>query len=164
MPVIAWSQNLTDERCRQVGVAKAASKDELLSQADVISIHLVLSERTRGLIGGREFGLMKPTAYLINTSRGAIIDQAALVEALESKKIAGAGIDVYDVEPLPLDSPMRRLPRSIVTPHLGYATEGNYREYYGKTVENIVAFLDERPIRVLNPTRVPLPAPAGAQP
>ncbi len=164
MPVIAWSQNLTEERCREVGVAKAASKDELLSQADVISIHLVLSERTRGLIGTREFGLMKPTAYLVNTSRGPIVDQAALVEALESKTIAGAGIDVYDVEPLPLDSPMRRLPRSIVTPHLGYATEGNYREYYGKTIENIAAFLDGRPIRILNPTRQHLRLPTADAP
>lgn len=150
MPVIAWSQNLTEERCRAVGVTKAATKDELLSQADVVSIHLVLSDRTRGLIGRREFGLMKPTAYLINTSRGPIVDQAALVEALEAKRIGGAGIDVYDVEPLPLDSPMRHLPHSIITPHLGYATEENYRGYYSKTVENIMAFLDGHPIRVLN--------------
>ena len=150
MTVMAWSQNLTEERCRDVGVTKATSKDELLSKADVVSIHLVLSDRTRGLIGRREFGLMKPTAYLINTSRGPIVDQAALIEALETKRIAGAGIDVYDVEPLPPDSPMRHLPRSIITPHLGYATEGNYREYYGKTVENILAFLDGHPIRVIN--------------
>lgn len=159
MTVIAWSQNLTEERCQAVGVTKAASKDELLAQADVVSIHLVLSERTRGLIGRREFGLMKPTAYLINTSRGPIVDQAALIQALEAKKIAGAGVDVYDIEPLPLDSPMRRLPRSIITPHLGYATEGNYREGYGKTVENIVAFLDGRPLRILNPTRQNLRPP-----
>lgn len=151
MNAIAWSQNLTEERCQTVGVTKAASKDELLSKADVVSIHLVLSDRTRGLVGKREFGLMKPTAYLINTSRWPIVDQAAMVEAVESQRIAGVGIDVYDIEPLPLDSPMRRLPRSIVTPHLGYATQENYREYYTKTVENIVAYLDGRPIRVLNP-------------
>jgi phosphoglycerate dehydrogenase-like enzyme len=151
MKVIAWSQNLTEERCRAVGATKAASKDELLSKADVVSIHLVLSDRTRGLIGRRELGLMKPTAYLVNTSRGPIVDQAALIEALEKKRIAGAGVDVYDVEPLPPDHPMRRLPCSIITPHLGYVTLDNYREYFGKTVENIVAFLDGRPIRVLNP-------------
>jgi phosphoglycerate dehydrogenase-like enzyme len=150
MSVIAWSQNLTAERCRAIGVTKAASKDELLSNADVVSIHLVLSDRTRGLIGRREFGLMKPTAYLVNTSRGPIVDQAAMIEAVETNRIAGVGLDVYDTEPAPLDSPMRRLPRSIITPHLGYATAENYRAYYEKTVENIVAFLDGRPIRVIN--------------
>ena len=152
MKVIAWSQNLTEERCRAVGVTKAASKDELLSAADVVSIHLVLSDRTRGLIGKREFGLMKPAAYLVNTSRGPIIDEAALIEAMNDKTIAGIGLDVYAVEPLPQDHPIRRLPRSIITPHLGYATRENYREYYAKTVENIIAYLDGKPIRVMNPT------------
>jgi phosphoglycerate dehydrogenase-like enzyme len=151
MNVIAWSQNLTEERCRAAGATKAASKDELLSTADVVTIHLVLSDRTRGLIGEREFGLMKPTAYLVNTSRGPIVDEAALIKAVETKSIAGAGIDVYDVEPLPASHPMRRLPRSIITPHLGYVTAGNYREYYAKTVENVVAWLNGNPIRVLNP-------------
>lgn len=151
MNVIAWSQNLTEERCRAVNATKAASEDELLSKADVMSIHLVLSDRTRGLIGRREFGLMKPTAYLVNTSRGPIIDEAALVEAVEQKRIAGIGLDVYDVEPLPADHPLRRLPDTVITPHLGYVTESNYREYYGKSVENIVAFLDGAPRRVINP-------------
>ncbi len=151
MNVTAWSQNLTEERCRAVGAIKAGSKDELLSKADVVTIHLVLSERTRGLIGRREFGLMKPTVYLVNTSRGPIVDQAALIEALETQRIAGAGIDVYDVEPLPADHPMRRLPNSVITPHLGYVTVDNYRVFYPKAVENIGAFLDGKPIRVLNP-------------
>lgn len=151
MTVTAWSQNLTEERCRAAGAVKAASKDELLSRADVVTIHLVLSDRTRGLIGRREFGLMKPTAYLVNTSRGPIVDQAALIEALETQRIAGAGIDVYDVEPLPVDHPMRRLPNSVITPHLGYVTVDNYRVFYPKAVENIGAFLDGKPVRVLNP-------------
>jgi phosphoglycerate dehydrogenase-like enzyme len=151
MNVIAWSQNLTEERCRVVGAMKAASKDDLLSKADVMSIHLVLSERTSGLIGRREFALMKPTAYLVNTSRGPIVDEAALIEAVKQKRIAGIGIDVYDVEPLPTDHPLRRLPGTVITPHLGYVTEGNYREYYGKSVENIIAYLDGAPRRVLNP-------------
>jgi phosphoglycerate dehydrogenase-like enzyme len=150
MKVMAWSQNLTEERCRAIGVTKASGKDELLSNADVISIHLVLSDRTRGLIGRREFGLMKPTAFLVNTSRGPIIDEAALIEAMEGKRIAGIGLDVYATEPLPKDHPIRRLPRSIITPHLGYATAENYREYYTKTVENILAYLDGKPIRVIN--------------
>lgn len=151
MKPLAWSQNLTEERCRAVGASKAASKDELLSKADVVTIHLVLSERTRGIIGRREIGLMKPTAYLVNTSRGPIVEQAALIEALETQRIAGAGIDVYDVEPLPADHPMRRLSNSVITPHLGYVTVDNYRVFYPKMVENIAAFLDGAPIRVLNP-------------
>ena len=151
MNVIAWSQNLTEERCRAVNATKAASKDELLSQADVMSIHLVLSDRTRGLIGKREFALMKPTAYLVNTSRGPIIDEAALIEAAKQKRIAGIGLDVYDVEPLAADHPLRNMPGTVITPHLGYVTESNYRDYYGKSVENIVAFLDGKPRRVINP-------------
>ncbi len=151
MTVTAWSQNLTEERCRAAGAVKAGSKDELLSKADVVTIHLVLSDRTRGLIGRREFALMKPTAYLVNTSRGPIVEQSALIEALETQRIAGAGIDVYDVEPLPADHPMRRLPNSVITPHLGYVTVDNYRVFYPKAVENIGAFLDGKPIRVLNP-------------
>ena len=150
MKVIAWSQNLTEERCRAVGAAKSASKDALLGEADVVSIHLILSERTRSLIGQREFALMKPTAYLVNTSRGPIIDEAALIEAVKQKRLAGIGIDVYDVEPLPADHPLRHLPGTVITPHLGYVTEGNYRDYYGKSVENIVAFLDGVPRRVIN--------------
>lgn len=151
MKVIAWSQNLTEERCRAVGATKSASKDALLREADVVSIHLILSDRTRGLIGQREFGLMKPTAYLVNTSRGPIIDEAALIEAAKHKRLAGIGIDVYGIEPLPADHPLRQLPGTVITPHLGYVTEGNYRDYYNKSVENIVGFLDGAPRRVLNP-------------
>ena len=151
MNVIAWSQNLTEARCAEVGVKYAGSKQALLSNADVITIHLALSDRTRGLIGKAELALMKPSAYLVNTSRGPIVDTAALIDVLEKGKIAGAGIDVYDVEPLPLDHPMRRLPRSVITPHLGYVSDENYRVFYGGSAENVAAFLDGKPLRVLNP-------------
>ena len=149
MRVIAWSQNLTAERAAHFG-AELVSKDELLSQADIVSIHLVLSDRTRGLLGARELGLMKPTAYVINTSRGPIIDETALVEALQNKKIAGAGLDVFDDEPLPLDHPLRHFDNSVITPHIGYVTENTYKIFFDQTVENIKAFLDGTPIRVIN--------------
>lgn len=149
MNVIAWSQNLTAERATSLG-ARLVSKDELLAQADVVSIHLVLSERTRGLLGARELGLMKPTAYLINTSRGPIVDEKALVEALQSKRIAGAGLDVFDEEPLPLDHSLRHLENTVITPHIGYVTEDTYKIFFAQTVENIKAFLDGTPIRVIN--------------
>jgi phosphoglycerate dehydrogenase-like enzyme len=149
MNLIAWSQNLTAERAASFG-ARLVSKDELLSQADIVTIHLVLSERTRGLLGARELGLMKSTAYLINTSRGPIIDEKALVEALQTKKIAGAGLDVFDEEPLPLDHPLRHLPNIVITPHIGYVTEDTYKIFFHQTVENIKAFLDGTPIRVIN--------------
>ena len=121
MPVIAWSQNLTAERAAQVG-ATLVSKDELLSRSDLVTIHLVLSQRTRGLLGARDLGLMKPTAYLVNTSRGPIVDEEALVEALQKRTIAGAALDVFDEEPLPLAHPLRRLEHTVITPHLGYVT------------------------------------------
>jgi phosphoglycerate dehydrogenase-like enzyme len=149
MNIIAWSQNLTAERAASFG-ARLVSKDELLSQSDIVTIHLVLSERTRGLIGARELGLMKPSAYVINTSRGPIIDENALVEALQNKKIAGAGLDVFDEEPLPLDHPLRQLPNTVITPHIGYVTEDTYKVFFAQTVENIKAFLDGTPIRVIN--------------
>ena len=151
MRVIAWSQNLTEERCQEVGVAHAGSKEKLMADADFITIHLALSDRTRGLIGKPELALMKPSTYIINTSRGPSIDQSALIDALERGAIAGAGIDVYDVEPLPADHPMRRLPRSIITPHLGFVSDENWRVFYGQTAENVGAFLKKAPIRVLNP-------------
>lgn len=151
MKVIAWSQNLTAERCAAVGVELARSKDDLLARSDFVSIHLVLSERTRGLIGRDELGKMKRTAYLINTARGPIVQQDALIDALERRVIAGAGIDVYDVEPLPLDHPMRRLKHAHITPHLGFVTDTNYRLWYGQSAENIAAWLDGKPIRLLNP-------------
>jgi len=149
MSVLAWSQNLTAERAAQFGTT-LVSKDELLSRADIVTIHLVLSERTRGLVGARELGLMKPTAYLVNTSRGPIVDEQALVEALQKGTIAGAALDVFDEEPLPLDHPLRRLENTVITPHIGYVTAETYRIFFAHTVENIRAFLNGAPTRVLN--------------
>src|SRR5580765_7165916 len=150
MTVLAWSQNLTAERAAAVGVT-LVGKDELLSRADVLTVHLVLGERARGLIGARELRLMKPTAHLVNTSRGPIVDEAALIAALREGRIAGAGLDVFDVEPLPADHPFRKLPNTVITPHLGYVTEETYRIFYGHALENIQAFLRGAPIRVLKP-------------
>ena len=149
MDVIAWSQNLTAERAAHFG-ASLVGKDELIARSDVLSVHVVLSDRTRGLVGERELGLMKPTAYLVNTSRGPIVDEAALVRALESKRIAGAGLDVFDREPLPPDHPFTRLDNTVLTPHLGYVTEETYRIFYRDTVEAIAAFLSGHPVRVLD--------------
>ncbi len=148
MRVLAWSPNLTEERCRAAGVTYAG-KDELLRAADVVSIHVVLGERSRGLIGAREFALMKPTAFLINTSRGPIVEERALLDALRARRIAAAGLDVFDVEPLPVDHPLRALPTVVLTPHLGYATEEAYRVFYTQTVENIRAWLDGKPVRLV---------------
>jgi phosphoglycerate dehydrogenase-like enzyme len=148
MPVIAWSQNLTAERAAQAG-ATLVGKDELLARADIVTIHLVLSDRTRGLLGARELALMKRTAYLVNTSRGPIVDEAALVDALRRGTIAGAALDVFDVEPLPLDHPFRSLPNTVVTPHLGYVTAEGYRVFFAHVVEDISGFLAGAPIRVL---------------
>src|SRR5215471_7442435 len=148
MKVIAWSQNLNAEKCREAGV-EYATKDDLLGRSDFISIHVVLSQRTRGLIGARELGLMKRTAFLINTSRGPIVEEAALLSALTEKRIAGAGLDVFDVEPLPLDHPLRALDNVVITPHLGYVAVQNYRAYFGGVVEDITAWLDGKPVRVM---------------
>ncbi len=150
MDVLAWSQNLTAERAKEIGVT-LVPKDELLARSDIVSIHLVLGERTRGLIGARELGLMKRSAYLINTSRGPIVDEAALIRALGDGTIAGAGLDVFDEEPLPLDHAFRRLPNIVITPHLGYVTSETYRIFYGHAVEDIKAYLDGKPVRVLKP-------------
>lgn len=152
MQLIAWSQNLTAERAAECG-ASLVSRDELLAQSDVLSIHLVLSPRSRGLIGARELGLMKPTAYLINTSRGPIVDEPALVQALQNGTIAGAGLDVFDQEPLPLDHPLRQLDNTVLTPHIGYVTAETYHIFFDQTVENIRAFLDGQPVRTLNTPR-----------
>ncbi|HET6859476.1 MAG TPA: D-2-hydroxyacid dehydrogenase family protein [Streptomyces sp.] len=149
MEVAAWSQNLTKERTAEVGVALAASKEELLRESDFVSVHLALSERTRGLLGAPELALMRPDAFLVNTSRAAIVDQGALLDALHEGAIAGAGIDVFDVEPLPADHPMRSAPRLLATPHLGYVSRDNYRTYYGQAVEDIEAFLSGSPVRRL---------------
>jgi len=149
MKVIAWSQNLTAEKCREASV-DYATKDDLFRQSDFITIHVVLSGRTRGLIGAAELALMKPTAFLINTSRGPIVDEAALIAVLRQHKIAGAGLDVFDVEPLPLDHPFRKMNNVVITPHLGYVSEQNYRRYFADAVEDIRGFLDGEPVRVLS--------------
>jgi phosphoglycerate dehydrogenase-like enzyme len=141
MKIIAWSQNLTTERAVEAG-ATLVSKDELFQEADVVSIHLVLSGRTRGLVGAAELALMKPTARLINTSRGPIVVEADLVAALKDKKIAGAAIDVFDQEPLPLDHPLRVLPNLLATPHIGYVSRSLYERFYRDTVVNIARWLD----------------------
>ena len=148
MDVLAWSQNLTTERAAAVGATRV-ERDELLARADVVSIHLVLGDRTRGLIGPRELGLMKRTAYLVNTSRGPILDEAALVRALREGRLAGAGLDVFDEEPLPPEHPFRHLPGTVITPHLGYVTEETYRLFYEEGLENVRAYLGGTPIRVL---------------
>ncbi|WOX09762.1 D-2-hydroxyacid dehydrogenase family protein [Streptomyces sp. N50] len=149
MRVTAWSQHLTKERADEVGVQLAASKEELLADSDFVSVHLALGDRTRGLLGPAELALLKPTAYLINTSRAAIVDQDALLAALREGRIAGAGIDVFDTEPLPADHPMRTAPRLLATPHLGYVSRANYTTYYGQAVENIQAYLAGSPVRQL---------------
>ncbi|MFI8945678.1 D-2-hydroxyacid dehydrogenase family protein [Streptomyces sp. NPDC053750] len=149
MQVSAWSQNLSKERADEVGVELAASKEELLRSSDFVSVHLALSDRTRGLLGADELALLKPSAYLVNTSRAAIVDQDALCDALHAGRIAGAGVDVFDVEPLPLDHPLRTAPRLLATPHLGYVSQANYATYYGHAVEDIQAFLAGEPVRVL---------------
>ncbi|MHB9851268.1 D-2-hydroxyacid dehydrogenase family protein [Streptomyces krungchingensis] len=149
MRVSAWSRHLTAERAAEVGVERAASKEELLASSDFVSVHLALGERTRGLVGAPELALLKPTAYLVNTSRAAIVDQDALLAALHEGRIAGAGVDVFDVEPLPADHPMRTAPRLLATPHLGYVSRANYETYYGAAVEDIQAFLAGDPVRRL---------------
>ncbi|MGV9901350.1 D-2-hydroxyacid dehydrogenase family protein [Streptomyces sp. NPDC003388] len=149
MRVSAWSQNLTAERAEEAGVELAAGKEELLAASDFVSVHLALGERTRGLLGAAELALMKPTAYLVNTSRAAIVDQDALLAALHEGRIAGAGVDVFDVEPLPATHPMRTAPRLLATPHLGYVSQANYATYYGQAVEDIQAYLAGSPVRRL---------------
>ncbi|MFJ5807709.1 D-2-hydroxyacid dehydrogenase family protein [Streptomyces sp. NPDC093093] len=149
MEVTAWSRNLTRERADEVGVTLAGSQRELLAESDFVSVHLALGDRTRGLIGAPELALMRRSAYLVNTSRAAIVDQDALIEALREGRIAGAGLDVFDIEPLPRDHPVRTTPNLLATPHLGYVTRDNYATYYGEAVEDIRAYLDGAPVRVL---------------
>jgi phosphoglycerate dehydrogenase-like enzyme len=148
MNLIAWSQNLTQERADKYD-AKLVSKEELFRRSDVISIHLVLSDRTRALVGARELGLMQKHAYIVNTSRGPIIDEKALIAALQAKQIAGAGLDVYDVEPLPKDHMLRKLDNVAMTPHLGYVTDDTYEIFYRETVEDIAAWQAGKPVRVI---------------
>jgi len=149
MRVTAWSRHLTKERADEIGVQLALSKEELLAESDFVSVHLALGDRTRGLLGPAELALLKPTSYLVNTSRAAIVDQDALLAALHEGRIAGAGIDVFDIEPLPADHPMRTAPRLLATPHLGYVSHANYTTYYGQAVENIQAYLAGSPARQL---------------
>ncbi|HYB10428.1 MAG TPA: D-2-hydroxyacid dehydrogenase family protein [Alphaproteobacteria bacterium] len=148
MELIAWSGNLTAERAAAAG-AEFVAKNELFRRADFVTIHLVLSERTKGLVGASELSAMKPTAFLVNTSRGPIVDTPALIAALELKRIAGAAIDVYDTEPLPADHPLRRLENALLTPHIGYVIAENYRLAYGQAVENVRGFLAGKPLRML---------------
>jgi len=150
MEVIAWSQNLTAEAASAVGVRRV-EKDDLFSLADILSIHVQLSDRTRGLVTARELALMKPQAYLVNTSRGPIVDEAALIEALSSERLAGAGLDVFDTEPLPPDHPFRTMESVTLTPHLGYNTRETLRAFYGDMPGAIAAFASGAPIRVANP-------------
>jgi phosphoglycerate dehydrogenase-like enzyme len=148
MEVIAWSQNLTAEHADSVGATRV-EKDELFQRADFVTIHLILSKRTRGLVTARELALIKRSAYLINTSRGPIVEERALVDALTNGKLAGAALDVYDEEPLAADHPLRKLNNVVITPHLGYVTVENYRRCYSDAVENIRAFLAGHPIRTI---------------
>ena len=148
MQVIAWSTNLTDETAAAAGVTRV-DKAELFRRADVVTLHYLLSERSRGIVGTAELAAMKPSAYLVNTSRGPLVDQPALLAALHEGRIAGAGLDVYDIEPLPADHPLLAAPNTVLTPHLGYCTEENYRAYFAGAVEAIEAWEAEAPIRVI---------------
>jgi phosphoglycerate dehydrogenase-like enzyme len=148
MPVIAWSPNLTAERARAVGV-EPVDKQSLFRRADILSVHVVLGPRSRGVVGREEIALMKHDAILVNTSRGPIVDSAAVVEALEQRRLGYAAFDVYDREPLPADDPLRRAPNVLLTPHIGYVTEENYRHSFPQVVEDVLAFLDGRPVRVI---------------
>jgi phosphoglycerate dehydrogenase-like enzyme len=148
MEVLAWSENLTLEQA-VAGGARLVGKDELLATSDIVTIHLQLSHRTTGLIGDRELSLMRPSAYLVNTARGPIVDESALVNALRSGSIAGAGLDVFDQEPLPADHPLRALPHTVLTPHIGYVTRDLYAIFYGDVVDDIDSWLSGTPVRVV---------------
>lgn len=149
MRVLAWSENLTEARAHEVGVERV-DRDTLLARSDAVTLHLVLSDRTRGILGRRELALMRPGALLVNTSRGPLVDEAALLDALRTGRLRAA-LDVYGQEPLAADHPLRGLPNVVLTPHIGYCTDEIYAQFYGESVENVLAFLDGRPMRVLNP-------------
>lgn len=149
MHLLAWSPNLTPERAAAHGAKSAQSLDELLRSADIVSLHAVLNAQSRGLIGARELGLMKPGAYLVNAARAGLVDQDALIAALRNRAIAGAGLDVFDVEPLPANHPLLALNNTVLTPHLGYVSTESFRDYYGQMVEDIAAWMRAEPIRVL---------------
>jgi phosphoglycerate dehydrogenase-like enzyme len=148
MDVVAWSRSLTPERAEQAGV-RSAALDDVLSGSDVVSIHLVLAEGTRGLVGERELALLRPDALLVNTSRGPIVDERALLAALDRGHLGGVGLDVFDEEPLPVDHPLRTAPRTLLTPHLGYVTRDVYATFFSGVVEDVTAYLDGSPIRAL---------------
>jgi D-3-phosphoglycerate dehydrogenase len=148
MKVIAWSPNLTPEKCQEAGV-EYATKEDLLRNADIVTIHVQLSDRSRGLIGEKDIALMKPTAYLVNTSRGPIVDEKALVAALSAGRLGGAGLDVFDVEPLPVDHPFRKLDNVVLTPHLGYVSVESYKIYFTDIVANIRNFIDGKPVKLM---------------
>ncbi|GEP33795.1 2-hydroxyacid dehydrogenase [Nocardioides szechwanensis] len=149
MEVLGWSPHLTDERAAEAGARRAGSLAELMAAADVVTLHLVLSDSTRGLVGAPELAAMRPSAYLVNTSRAGLVDTDALLDALRAGRIAGAGLDVFDEEPLPTDHPLRSLPQVLATPHLGYVTAANYRTYFAEAVEDVAAWLAGTPTRLL---------------
>lgn len=150
MDIISWSRHLTGEQAAGVGVKKV-NKDELFQQSDILTVHIGLNQESRGLIGARELALMQPTAFLINTSRGAIIDEQALLAALRNKHIAGAGLDVYPTEPVPANHPILQMPNTVLTPHIGYVTQENFQIFFRQAIENICAWLEGHPIRVVEP-------------
>ena len=162
MDVIAWSQNLTAERARECG-ATLVDKDALLRDSDIVSVHLVLGQRTRGIVGARELALMKPTSYLVNISRGPIVDEYALVDVLERRAIAGAALDTFDVEPLPHDHPLLKLDNTLICPHLGYVTDDSYRAMYVGVIEDIRAFASGEPVRMINEAVLNVPQFRGYQ-
>ncbi len=149
MNIIAWSQNMTAEQAERCD-ATLVDKETLFKEADIVSVHLVLSDRSRGLVGAAELALMKPTAYLVNISRGPIVDEKALIDVLERKAIAGAALDTFDIEPLPLSHPLFKTPNTLICPHLGYVTEESYRAFYSGIIENVRAFTSGEPVRVIN--------------
>ncbi|HEX5114170.1 MAG TPA: D-2-hydroxyacid dehydrogenase family protein [Pseudonocardiaceae bacterium] len=148
MNMVAWSPHLTEERAAEHG-ARLVRRRELFALSDIVSVHMILADSTRGLVGDAELAAMQPTAYLVNTSRGPIVDQGALLRALHDGRIAGAGLDVYDEEPLPADHPLRTAPRTVLTPHLGYVTRATFTAFYGQAVADVRAYVDGTPIRVL---------------
>lgn len=149
MDVLAWSPHLTDDRAVEAGARRAGSLMDLMAAADVVTVHLVLSESTRGLVGAAELAALRPSAFLVNTSRAGLVDTDALVDALRGGRLAGAGLDVFDEEPLPREHPLRSLPRVLATPHLGYVSAGNYRTYFTEAVEDIAGWLAAAPVRLL---------------
>lgn len=151
MNVIAWSPNLTSERAEAANVEFAKSKEELLQRSDVVSIHMVLSPATRHLLTAEDLSHMKSTAFLVNTSRGPIVDETALIEALKARKIAGAALDVFDIEPLPQDHELRKLDNVLLSPHMGYISDENYQEFYSQTAENVLNFIQGRNVKALGP-------------